>query len=469
MKRALLVWPLFLAGCALPPLGPCPAWTALDDAGACLPRAFTLPSAADAQGDPWAQSVMVAVDGRGLGLVGFATTGGLEVLEETAPRSFTLRRAGEAVHGAVPSDLAAGPDGAAVFTWAVIEGSAQVLYSSERDAAGTWHEPQDRGDAFSFEPTAYEPRLAVNGAGEWLLAWNQYRSTPHYGVAVAQRASSAAPWRLPADRDDVLSLPIYFSNAPVIALNDAGQAIITWYQSLGGALRAFVSERRGPGQPFARVTEADTLSPDGAPVDSDPIAAVKPAIAPDGSAAAAWAQENGEGDVLVYLATRDAASAWTRPAGLGDAFGLAPGYARGVQVAFGPRGDLYVVWYQDTGTGDAVYAARRRPDGTWAEDGRHPIRLSTSGAEAVFPRLAVGPGGSAMVVWSEREGDGPLRVAARRTGAAVEPWGPIEPLSPATGEDAVLPAVAVGPRDRAVVAWAQGKGQAQRVMIATVE
>jgi hypothetical protein len=74
-----------------------------------------------------------------------------------------------------------------------------------------------------------------------------------------------------------------------------------------------------------------------------------------------------------------------------------------------------------------------------------------------------------MVVWSEREGGGPMRVVARRTGAAVEPWGPSEPLSPATGDDAVLPVVAIGPRDRAVVAWAQGNGQAQRVMIATVD
>jgi hypothetical protein len=469
VKRALVGAPILLAGCALPPLGPCPAWTAADDAGTCSPRDFTLPGAGDALGDPWAQNVAVAVDGRGLGLVGFATTGGLELLEETAPRAWSSRRAGEAVQGALPSDLAAGPDGAAVFVWAAVEGSAQVLYESERDAAGAWKEPRDRSDAFSFAPTAYEPRLAVNGAGEWILAWNQWRATPHYGVAVAQRASSSVPWEMPADQDDVLSLPIYFSNAPVIALNDAGQGIITWYQSLGGALRAFVSERRGPGEHFARVTEADILSPDGAPVDSDPIAAVKPAIAADGSAAAAWAQENGRGDILVYLATRDASGAWTRPGGLDDAFGLAPGHARGVQIAFGPRGDLYVVWYQDTGAGDAVYAARRRPDGTWAEDGRHPIRLSTSGAEALLPRVAVGPGGSALVVWSERDGAGPLRVMARRAGPAVEPWSPIERLSPDTGEDAVLPACAVGPADRAVVAWAQGPGQAQRVMIATVE
>ncbi|MFT3773223.1 MAG: hypothetical protein QM820_48205 [Minicystis sp.] len=324
-------------------------------------------------------------------------------------------------------------------------------------------------DAFSFPPTGYEPRLATNRAGEWIMAWNQWRSTPHYGVAVAHRDRADAPWVMPASADDVLSMEIFFSNAPVIALNDAGQALITWYQSLGGPLRAFVSERSGPGALFSRATEDSILSPDGAPVDSDPFAPVKPAIAADGSAAAAWPQENGKGATLVYLATRDAAGTWTKPRDLDDAFSIPSGYARGVQVAFGPGGDLYVVWYQDAGDGNAVYAARRHPDGTWAEDGRHPMRLSSTGATGIFPRIAVGPGGSAVVVWSERAAGGPQRVAARRTGPADQPWGAVEVLSPETGDDAVYPVVAVGPDDRTIAAWAQGPGTAQRVMIARIE
>ncbi|APR76489.1 Hypothetical protein A7982_01836 [Minicystis rosea] len=471
MKRiALLVALNAVGGCGLDPLSqPCPAWTQANAAGACVARAWTLPGAGDARGDAWAQNVMVAVDGHGRGLVGFSSTPGLEMLEETATDTWTLRHAGDAVGGSIPSDLVAGFDGAAVFAWSVVAGSEQVLYLSERDASGAWKEPASPADSFSFPTTAYEPRLATNQAGEWILAWNQWRSTPNYGVSVAQRESSSAPWSMPSGPDDVLSININYSNAPVIALNDAGQAIITWYQSLGGPLRAFVSERKGLGEPFSHVTMSDMLSPDGAPVDSDPVAAVKPAIFADGSAAAAWAQENGKGDTLVYLATRDAAGTWTRPRDLDDAFSMTTGYARGVQIAFGPRGDLYVVWYQDTGDGDAVYAARRRSDGTWAEDGRHPVRISSAGATGLIPKIAIGPEGGAVVVWSERAIAGaPFRVAARRTGPADQPWSEVEVLSPETGTDAVLPAIAVGPGDRAIAAWPQGPGPAQRVMIASV-
>jgi hypothetical protein len=128
-----------------------------------------------------------------------------------------------------------------------------------------------------------------------------------------------------------------------------------------------------------------------------------------------------------------------------------------------------VVWYQDAGLGDVVYAARRRPDGAWAEDGRHPFLISSRGATGFFPRIAVGPDGGALVVWNERVGKGPVRVAARRTGAAGEPWGPVEMLSPAGPDDAVYPAVAVGPHDRAMVAWSGGPAPAPRLFVARVE
>ena len=447
----------------------CPAWTLADASGACRARSWTLPVARDALGDPGSKLVAVAIDTRGRGLVAFASSSGLELLEESGPGAWTLRRPGLAVGGVTPGDLVAGADGTAAFTWVTLSGSNQTVYLSERDARGAWKDPESAAEAFSFPTTAYAPRLATNVRGEWLLVWNQWMSTPNYGVAVARKASAHEAWKRPAGRDDVLSLPINFSNTPVVALDDAGQGIIAWYQSLGGPLMAFVSERASPAAAFTHPGKQDFVSAPGGAIDSDPVASVKPAIAADGSAAAAWTQENGKGATLVYLATRDAAGRWTRPRDLDDAFSLPTGYARGVQLAFGPRGELYVVWYQDAGAGNEVYAARRRRDGTWAEAGRTPIRLSSGGVAGLYPRLAVGPEGGVVVVWTERAGAGLMRIMARRADGVRGAWGPLERLSPETGDDAELPAVAVGPHDRAVAAWAQGPGPAQRVFVAQVE
>jgi hypothetical protein len=448
----------------------CPAWTLADATGACHDRPWTLPAKGDALGDPWAQNVSVAIDARGRALVAFASSLGLEMLEESAPGAFGLRHPGAAVGGVTPCDLVTGADGTVAFAWLTLATSVQTVFLSERDAAGTWKEPQSAADAFSFPTTAYGPRLATNAGGEWLLVWNQWESTPHYGVAVARKPSAHAAWQRPTGSDDVLSKPINYSNTPVVTLNDAGQAIITWYQSLGGPLIAFASERSGPGAAFSHPPAHDSLSAPGGAIDSDPIASVKPAIFADGSAAAVWTQENGKGATLVYIATRDTAGQWTRPRDLDDAFSPATGYARGVQLAFGPKGELYVIWYQDAGDGNAVYAARRRRDGTWAEPGQRPIRLSSAGAVGLFPRLAAGPDGGVVAVWNERAAAGaPMRIVARRADGAAGVWGAPQVLSPDTGDDVALPAVAMGPHDRAVAAWPQGPGPLQRVYVARVE
>ncbi len=126
-----------------------------------------------------------------------------------------------------------------------------------------------------------------------------------------------------------------------------------------------------------------------------------------------------------------------------------------------------MIWYQDQGDGDAVYAARRDASGRWLEPGNQPIRLSAPDAIAYAPSLAVGPGGGVVAVFTE-EVKGQTRIAARRAGAAGEPWRSEEMLSP-VGEIVADPVVTIGPGDRAYVAWAQGQFGAARVAAARVE
>jgi hypothetical protein len=449
----------------------CGAWSAPDATGACQTRPWTL--SAEPIGDPGAREAAVAIDGRGRAVAAWQVAESdrvwLEAAEESAPGVWAVRKPAAALDlDSERPDVVAGADGSAMITWRQGRGNTGAVFVSERDVAGMWADPAGEAEAFSFPPTAYQPRLATNRGGEWLLVWNQWMTSPDYGVAVARKRGAGSGWDRPATQDDVLSPAVFFSNTPVVALNDAGEALISWYQSLGGPLMAFVSERAGVDAPFSHPGPMGFISAPGGAVDSDPVAAVKPAVAPDGSAAVVWTQENGQGATLVYLATRDAGGRWTKPASLADAFSLPQGYARGAQAVLGPMGDLYVVWYQDAGDGDAVYAARRGADGVWAEPGDRPVRLSSPGATGFVPRVAVGPEGGALVVWNEHVGSGPLQVVARRTGRAGDAWGPAEVLSRA-GADAEHPVAAVGPGDRAVVVWAEGAAPAARIYAARVE
>ncbi len=457
---------------ALPEGGCCPAWSVVDAGGVCRARSWTFPAPSQVLGDGPARRVSVSLDGRGRAILVWDEVGAqpgsdrIVVAEETndgvSLRHPSLALPGFGAWGAV----VAGEAGDAVVSWRQsLDGSLGDIHRSERSIDGTWIDPMKAEDRVSFAEKAYEPQLVTRPSGEIIQVWNQWYDDQHYGVAVARRSGPSAAWEGPSGENDVLSPPSFFSNGPLIALNTRGDALVSWYQSAGGELLAFTSERVGADGTFSRPGVEDSLSPPGAPVDS---ANPKPAVAEDGRAALAWTQET-EGGPTVYLASRGADGTWDRPDGLDDSLCARKNgrSCRDVRAAFDSRGHLYVVWSQDDGAGPAVRLAQRAPDGTWVHPGERPLVLSTEGAaEALLPVLAVGRDGGVIVAWSERVGDR-FRVAARRGSAAGFGW--IEVLSP-TNDHAFAPFLAIGgPADRAVVAWIHGEPSVGRVMRATLD
>jgi hypothetical protein len=478
--------PLVLGACAdlapLPvplqvtPPTPCPAWTAEDTSGVCQPRAWVLSGAEEGMGPAGARAASAALDGHGKALLGWEVDApdlsGIVVAEERAAGVFTLRSptihvvTDPVVANAGQTHVAAGADGEAVVTWSQGGGNdIGYIFASARDAAGHWSDPATTSDSFSFQPKATQPFVTTSPRGEWILAWNQWYDL-HYGVALADRPPGQATWIRPKQGNDVLSVPIFYSNAPQVALDSRGAGLIVWFQSTGGPLMVYASERATAEGEFSRPAKDDFLSAAGAPVDSHPIANPRPALSEQGEAAVVWTQEDGTGAIPVFLATRGKDGVWSRPTGLSDSFSPAVGTARCAQLAFSPRGELTVLWYQDLGEGDAVFAARRDAAGQWLDDGKHPMRLSATDAIAYAPALAVGPGGGVVAAFTE-EAKGKARIVARRTGSAL-PWSDEEPLSP-EGQAVADPAVAIGPGDRAVVAWAQGPFGKARIATARVE
>ncbi|MEP7123980.1 MAG: hypothetical protein ABJE95_23840 [Byssovorax sp.] len=467
--------PLALPREATPPVA-CAAWTSADASGVCRPRAWVLPGDEEGMGPAGARAASAALDGRGRALLGWQIdapgVSGIVVAEERSAGVFSLRSptihvvTDPIVANAGQTRVAAGASGEAVVTWS--QGganSAGYIFASARDAAGHWSDPAAAEDSLSFQPRAFQPFVTTSPRGEWILAWNQWYDV-HFGVALAHRRPGESAWTRPKQGDDVLSVPIFYSNAPQVALDSRGAGLIVWFQSTGGPLMVYASERATGDGEFSHPAKDDFLSAAGAPVDSHPIANPRPALSEQGEAAVVWTQEDGTGALPVFLATRGKDGVWTKPRGLGDSFSPAVGAARCAQAAFGPDGALTVLWYQDQGEGDAVFAARRDASGQWIDDGKHPRRLSASDATAYAPALAVGPGGGVLAVFVE-EAKGKARIVARRTGSAL-PWSDEEPLSPA-GQAVSDPAAALGPADRAVVAWAQGPFGQQRIVTARVE
>jgi hypothetical protein len=340
--------------------------------------------------------------------------------------------------------------------WLRVLGEGSFVMTRDRDATGAW---RDGALPLSLPPRAVEPAVAING--EQLVAWCQ-ETAGKWGVAVARRAGPDAEWQAPS----IVSPDILFGNQPQLALNARGDALVTWYQSEGVPLMTYVSERKGPSGAFSRPAAAEHLSACCAPVSSDPIANPKAALGPQGEAAVVWVQEDGAGATPVYLATRDPTGPWLTPPDLSASFSRASGTARTARAAFGPGGELYVVWQQLEATGSVIYAARRTVSGRWVDTGRDPVRLS--GGLAYAPVLAVGSEGGVLAAWIEQDASGGERVAVRRTGADRSSWEPVEWLSLLPGGQVSSVQVAMGPHDRALVGWVSGRADA-RVIFARME
>lgn len=458
------------------------AWLQPAGDGTCEARAWP-PTQRHALETSSADAVELTVDGLGHALVSWqrrAPSGedARSMLAEQAEGGWTLHTLGETSQGFGGRATLASRGLEAWVTWTQTtsegDGDRSSVHLLRRDPAGRWR-TSDAGEPLSFGPRAYEPRPLLPATGEGLVVWNQWRAEGGYGVALASQPPDESALTLPASADDVLSPPVFFSNAPQIAAGRNGDAIVTWYQATPPAgstdpaapsdgLRLFVSERFRPDGAFSRPAAEDWISPEGPPLASHEVRNPVVAVGHFGQALVSWSQEHPSGAIGLYVASRDGFGEWTEPRDIDDTFGPLREHAACIEVVFTPSGEAHLTWFDGPRGATTIYTARRRVDGQWDE---HPrtVPVSTPGRVALDPRLAVGPDGEAALVWNERGDDNRWRVMARRRGPDASAWGDAVELSDPDEGDALGPAIAIGPDGTLAAAWGVGPVGAQTVSV----
>lgn len=165
-----------------------------------------------------------------------------------------------------------------------------------------------------------------------------------------------------------------------------------------------------------------------------------------------------------------ATATWLPPSPIVEGTGRAADY----RVATGPNGHGVAVWqyYESAGSGTyEIQAATISPTGSVG-----PVRtLSPAGSGTLrhAPNVAVGPDGTATVIWVNRVMTGPDPnvdfdgiVQAVRISPAGAP-GPVQAVSPA-GQQANGPGIGVGPDGRSTIVWYRSEGshaEAQSVQL----
>ncbi|HUY73152.1 MAG TPA: choice-of-anchor D domain-containing protein [Candidatus Dormibacteraeota bacterium] len=190
--------------------------------------------------------------------------------------------------------------------------------------------------------------------------------------------------------------------------------------------------------------------------------AVEPqvAVASDGTATVVWDRFDGSNSIVQEGRIEPNGTPQASTTDLS-----APGQDAGEpQVAIGPNGTAIVVWDRYDGTDYIVEEGRIAPDGiqqTSADD------LSVSGQNALEPQVAVAPDGSASVVWDRFDGSNSI-VQERR----IKPNGDVNPSTAnlsAPGQGSGEPQVAATNETEVTVTWRRFDGANDIVQGSTLE
>ncbi len=284
-------------------------------------------------------------------------------------------------------DVAAGPGGQVTVVWVGSSGANSLVHARVKPGAG---EPfSAKEDLSALGGDALYPKVATAPNGDTTAVWQRWNGSG-YTVQAATRPAGAAAFLAPEDLSD----PGLNARYPQVGFARDGRTTVVW-QVLEASQGDLQAATRAPG--------ANSF---GEPVDiATPGSASEPdlAIGPNGDVTVVWAELVGA-DWLVQSATRrsGAGSFDLRDIAVPEISGSAP------QITTGADGTTVVTWRSPNQVGNGIKAATRRPVDS---DFSAPINLSPADVDAGIARLASGPEGTIVAVWSSV--DGLVRQATR--------------------------------------------------------
>ena len=152
-------------------------------------------------------------------------------------------------------------NGNAIITWQGSDGSNPQIYKSEY-RSGSWTHPSGPSDNIS--PDGYdvqESQVAMDDNGNAILTWYQFINATDFQIFKSEYRDGS--WTHPSGLNDYISPGDYIAAGPQVAMDNNGNAILTWYQSDSDSnFQIFKSEYRDGGWTHPS-SITDNISPDG--------------------------------------------------------------------------------------------------------------------------------------------------------------------------------------------------------------
>ena len=358
---------------------------------------------------------------------------------------------------AMMPQVAINDSGEILIVWLQSNGSHNQIFLSEY-TNGQWHHPASLEESISpTEGAALGPQVALNNQGKAIVVWFQDARKGLYSVFISVRDNGQ--WDHPDSIDDFIS-PSEGEDAsnPEVALNNKGDAYITWEQTKDNVSQIFNSEFRDGTWHHPRNIQ-DHIS--NSTVHSGAYNP-KVAISDNGEAIIAWQQVVGTLSQLFVSEYHQ--KKWKTPYNINTSDNM---MATDIQVAIDNTGHSFFTWRESVNR-EARLIMSEYSDGRW---GKHqtlnyfPDRIPRT-PFAHRPHLAMTSSGKAILAWLEADEKGEFHLL--RSIYNSNKWiGPVsEQDSLGFAEWPVLTFdCGIADNGDAVIVWLQNNGRDDQVYI----
>ncbi|MBL0226644.1 MAG: hypothetical protein IPQ16_14045 [Geobacteraceae bacterium] len=324
--------------------------------------------------------------------------------------------------------------GNGLIIWWDVEGVLGKLWSKRYTAGAGWG-PAALVELFSNENNRNH-QVAMDAQGNALVTWGS--SDGSLAHLWGKRYNAASGWGTAFQADT----SVYGLGDYQLAMNVQGNAVAVYTASVAGVVQA--TYLPATSWQAAALIENDNHGDAGAP---------QVAMDTQGNATAVWEQSDGE-RYSIWAARYSPATGWGTP----EVIEPDPTQnARAPRVAMDAQGNAIAVWPHFDGIRYNIWANRYTAGGGWGE----PVLLETDDGDARVPRIAMDAAGNAVVVWFQNDGARNNIWANRYT--VDLGWGTPTLIENNNDGAASAPQVAMDAIGNAMAVWDQDDGKRNNI------
>ncbi len=284
----------------------------------------------------------------------------------------------------------------------------------------------------------FDPDIGVDGSGNAYAVWTD-ESVADRNIFFSKRSASTGTWSASVRVNDDPTNKTPEQRMPAIAVRSTGEAIAVWLDKRGGKDNIYAARLPAGGSTWSANMKITTNT-------TTTKALPDVAFGPDGTAYAVW-YEPASGDANIWFSTLPpGSSTWSANTKISDDPGTA--FQGAPQIAVDGAGNVTVVW-QDWRTTPFQLRARRRPAGssTWSPS----VVITSDGGNE--PSLSVRSDGRAVVAWYDGVNSSTPVTWASEYDPAAGTWSARQRISDPSATDSNATAAAAIGASGMVVAW----------------